>query len=144
MGKGWGVVGRDSNGSILFSYVQQASDFMEAELEETNACLLALKEARELSYRKIIVEGDYSSVILKLQSKNRVNTTLGFVIESILGLASRFDFCNFSHVRRMGNRVAHALAHLQPFSISCREWLKDGPDHVFDLALQDICTNQIS
>ncbi|KAJ8439672.1 hypothetical protein Cgig2_017945 [Carnegiea gigantea] len=68
-GKGWGVVGRYSSDDILFSYVQQASGFTEAELEEANACLLALRRAGELSYRKIIIEGDCSSLITKLQTK---------------------------------------------------------------------------
>ncbi|KAJ8450461.1 hypothetical protein Cgig2_002146 [Carnegiea gigantea] len=43
----------------------------------------------------------------------------------------------FSYVKRVGNRVAHTLAHLQPYSCLLREWLGDGPDHVLDLALKD-------
>lgn len=111
-GRGWGVIGRDSNGNILFTYVQQASGFAGAELKEANAYLLALKHVGELSYMKIITESDCSNLIMKLQSENYPNTILGFVIESILRLASRFDFCNFSHVRKTQNRVAHALAYL--------------------------------
>ena len=68
-GKGWGVVDRDLNDGILFSYVQQPSDFTGAELEEANAYLLTLRCAGELSYRKIIIEGDCSSLITKLRTK---------------------------------------------------------------------------
>ena len=46
---------------------------------------------------------------------------------------------NFSHAKRSRNRVADAVAHLQPFSTSLREWVGDGPDPVSNLALDDIC-----
>lgn len=118
-GRGWGDVGRDSGGGILFSSVQQGSGFKGVELEELNACLFASQCACDLargrSSSKATVWVSHRSCSLVL-----FEYLFGFVLDSILGLASCFVFCNFSHARRTGNRVAHSLAHLQPFNASCR------------------------
>ncbi|KAJ8433611.1 hypothetical protein Cgig2_023550 [Carnegiea gigantea] len=63
----WGVVGRESGGRILFCVVQQSSGFKGVELEEANARLFALQQAWEQGLMKVIIEGDYSSIISKLK-----------------------------------------------------------------------------
>ncbi|KAJ8440994.1 hypothetical protein Cgig2_020023 [Carnegiea gigantea] len=64
-----------------------------------------------------------------------VPTELGLLIDDILRLCSNFDFHAFSFVRREDNKVAHSLAHLQPYVLYAQVWLEDGPDHIFDLAV---------
>ncbi|KAJ8437272.1 hypothetical protein Cgig2_010097 [Carnegiea gigantea] len=127
-GRSWGAMGRDSNGVILFAAVKQNSGFSDPETEEAT-----------LGYKKIIIEGDCSSIISKLKKRSIPNTSTRFAFADILNLVNRFDFCSFSYVKRVGNRIAHTLAHFQPYSCLLREWLGEGPDHVLDLALKDLC-----
>ncbi|KAJ8439210.1 hypothetical protein Cgig2_003423 [Carnegiea gigantea] len=47
--------------------------------------------------------------------------------------------CDYA-AQRVGNRVAHTLVHLQPYSCLLRKWLGDGPYPILDLALKDLCT----
>ncbi|KAJ8427867.1 hypothetical protein Cgig2_024877 [Carnegiea gigantea] len=89
-------------------------------------------------YGRRLPQDSSRSILMVLRWVKRVK--VGELLVETQMLVSYFDFCNFSHVRRTGNRVAHALAHLQPFSLLCREWFGDGPDHVYELALQDLCT----
>ncbi|KAJ8444184.1 hypothetical protein Cgig2_031004 [Carnegiea gigantea] len=96
-GRGCGVICRDSNGNIIFSAAKQPDRGLE----------------------KIIAEGDCSNIIEHLKKRTHPNTIVGFILNDILCLANKFEFCSFSLVKRTGNRVAHALAHLQPFSPSC-------------------------
>ena len=89
----------------------------------------------------MIVEGDSMTLITKLKKKVMVPTELGLLIGDILRLCSNFDFHAFSFVRREGNKIAHSLAHLQPYVPDTRVWFEDGPDRIFDLAVQDLCSN---
>ena len=86
------MIGRDSNGAVLFMATQQSSSPFVVDLAEANACLLALNSALSHGFRKIIIEGDSLSIISKLKSKSIPNTSLGFILDDILKLASSLDF----------------------------------------------------
>ena len=49
-------------------------------------------------------------VIIALKDGATNNLEFSHVIQDSLVLANDFRFCNFSHVRRLGNTVAHYLA----------------------------------
>ncbi|KAJ8419855.1 hypothetical protein Cgig2_006835 [Carnegiea gigantea] len=133
-----------TRGGILFAAVKQSKGFKEVEVEAANAYLFTLQNAWEHGLRKTAVEGDCSSSISKLQSKSCPNNSIVLVSDSILSLAGHFDFCIFTHAKRMGNMVAHVLALLQPYSSSCWEWVGDGRDHIVDMALNDLCIDHVS
>ena len=87
------MIGRDSNGAVLFMATQQSSSPFVVDLAEANACLLALNSALSHGFRKIIIEGDSLSIVIsKLKSKSIPNTSLGFILDDILKLASSLDF----------------------------------------------------
>ena len=81
-------------------------------------------------------EGDCPSLITKLRTKEALVAEIGLFIDQILVLCKDFDFIGFSFVRRGGNTVAHFL---QPYNPMPRIWLEDGPDAMFDLAINDLC-----
>ena len=85
------------------------------------------------------MEGDSLGLILKLQKKGRPNMELGLIIHDILMLVNHFRFCSFSHVKRAGNRVAHTLAHVQPYELSDRVWMDECPDCILNLVANDLC-----
>ncbi|KAJ8426597.1 hypothetical protein Cgig2_013174 [Carnegiea gigantea] len=99
--------------------------FRGPEVEEPGACLFAMQKAQEFLYNRGVCEGD----------------CMRLIIEEILKLSLCFEFCSFSYAKRMGNGVAHALAHLQPYDLSYQVWLGDGLDFVLDLAPKDLCVN---
>jgi len=56
------------------------------------------------------MEGDCLRVVSALNSSASCNTMYGNVVEETRRQVSKFLFCSFSHVRRGGNKLAHALA----------------------------------
>ncbi|KAJ8423618.1 hypothetical protein Cgig2_008645 [Carnegiea gigantea] len=113
-GHRWDVGARDGRGNVLFASVVQGDGFLGAELEGVRAVRFALSEARKRNMRSIVLERDCLTLITKLQMKARGDANIGVIIFDIVRLASCFDFCAFSFVKRGGNRVAHYLARIQP------------------------------
>ena len=66
--------------------------------------------AKELSLLDAIFEGDAELIIKALQAKEVNHLEYGHVIQDSLVLASYFQVCYFSHVKRVSNSVAHFLA----------------------------------
>ena len=56
----------------------------------------------------------------------------------ILSLAASFSFCSWSFVKRNGNKVAHDLAHRQPYSIEGVLWETAVPKDILSRATDDM------
>ena len=65
--------------------------------------------AQELSFSKVMMEGDCLQVVSALNSKVNCNTLYGNVVEETRHQASKFHFCSFNHVHWGGNKLAHTL-----------------------------------
>ena len=81
-----------------------------------------------------------SSDIGKPNKREVSNNSLDFFISDILSLTSSFEYIAWNFVKRGCNSVAHATAHLQPFSLHERIWVEEGADIVYDLTTKDMCT----
>ena len=127
-------------GDVVLAGVKQNKGFSSPEEEEARACYHALRTAITYGFRQLMIEGDCQSLIRKLQSKIVPNNSLGFFISDILSLAESLEFFVWSFVKRGCNSVAHAIAHLQPFTSHERIWVEEGPDIVYDMATKDMCT----
>jgi len=138
-GHGWGFVVRNHVGDILLMGVKQGDGFSDPETEEARACLFALRTAVAYGYRRLEVEGDCLNLIGRLQSKAPPNNPLGYFISDILSFTDLFDFIDWKYVKRGGNKVAHAIAHLQPFAYGERVWSEGGPPSIHNLASADMC-----
>ena len=64
----------------------------------------------ELSVFDATIEGDAEIVSNALCEGGSNHPEFGLIINDSLRLASGFHFCNFAHVKRLGNSVAHFLA----------------------------------
>ena len=60
---------RNHVGDLVGVGVKQGREFSSSELEEANACLFAIKYAWGAGVHKLIIEGDYLSLILKLKQR---------------------------------------------------------------------------
>ena len=138
-GYGWGFVVRNHVGDILLMGVKQGDGFSDPETEEARACLFAIRTAEAYGFRRLEVEGDCLNLIGRLQSKAPPNNSLGYFISDILSVTDHFEFIDWKYVKRGGNKVAHAIAHFQPFHYSERVWLEGGPSSIHSLASADMC-----
>ena len=138
-GYGWGFVVRNHLGDIMLMGVKQGDGFSDLETEEARACLFALRCTMAHGFRRLEVEGDCLSLVGRLKSKAPPNNPLGYFISDILTLVGNLDFIVWKFIKRGGNNVAHAIAHLQPFDYSERVWMEGGPPSIHDLASADMC-----
>ena len=77
---------------------------------EALAARRALIFTQEISIFKAVVEGDSLKVIQALNNPKPNRTQLGHIITDIQRLGADMQFCNFIHIRRGGNKLAHSLA----------------------------------
>jgi len=73
---------------------------------EAIACRKAVQFAKELGLQKVTFEGDSSVMINALSQGPGCLSSYEKVIDDILILAANFQFCEFSHVKRVCNVVA--------------------------------------
>ena len=77
---------------------------------EALACRRALYFVKELSIFEVSVEGDSEVIIKAILAGDVAKPKYGHVINDILFVANDFRCRNFSHVKCIGNSVAHFLA----------------------------------
>ena len=80
----------------------------------------------------MVVEGDSLRVIQALIDDRPSRTMFGNVIADIHSLVSNVD-CSFCHVKREGNKLAHALARRAVASADSDVWLEELPRDLEDI-----------
>ena len=84
------------------------------------------------------LEGDSLQVIKAINNTKPSKASFGHIIDEIKLLSSFLPCYSFVHVRREGNKLAHALAGRAILSTDIDVWLEDLPrnlDDVFQLDL---------
>ena len=136
----WGVgaIVRDSEGFVLAVATWNFEALPDATIAEALGFRLAIQFAYDMSFRNIIVEGDSLNVVKALKSHSDGNSYFGLVIDD----CSRSLSCLFfsflvSHVRRVGNSVAHALAK---FALDLSEfvWIEETPSYIAFVVATDL------
>ena len=121
---GLGVVIRDSAGLIIGALSQKIRYPGLVDMVEALAASRAVVFAKELCLQSMVVEGDSLWVIQALIDARPSRTMFGHVIADIHSLASNVD-CSFCHVKRGGNKLAHALARRAVASADYDVWLEE-------------------
>jgi len=109
---GW--VARHSNGNIIGMGVKRLCAPRIPDLAEAEAMRFALLCAQEAIWRYVICESDALSLISRLQSGSKGRAPSDLVLDDIRNLVSSFSSLLPSHVKRLGNTVAHFVARLPP------------------------------
>ena len=135
---GIGVVVRDCEGEIIAALSQKILEPYSVDVAETLACRRAVVFARELSLFSIIVEGDNMRIVQATSNKRENLTLFGHVIKEIHDSCSSFTKISFQHVRRDGNKLAHALARRAILSADTVVWVEELPTDLEDVFQMDL------
>ena len=133
-----GVIARDWHGAVIGALSMPISFTHSVSEVEAIACHKAVQFAKELGLQKITFEGNLSMVISALSQGPGCLSSYGNVIDDILILAVDFQFCEFSHVKRVCNIVADILAKKAKDLLGVRVWLDDLPEDIYSPVLLDV------
>ena len=64
------------------------------------------------NHSRVIVESDASSIMAKLNHPSPDRSYIGLALQDIRNLVPRFTSLQSRFVRRLGNSVAHFMAHM--------------------------------
>ncbi|XP_075633754.1 uncharacterized protein LOC142606255 [Castanea sativa] len=134
---GLGVVIRDSAGMVIGALAKRIPLLCLVATVEALACKRAVLFAKEISIFEATVEGDAEIVTLALKDGSTSNPKFGHIIQDSLVLANDFHLCVFSHVRRLGNTVAHYLAKKAKSSNELQVCIESVPDDIAPLVYRD-------
>ena len=104
-----GVVVRNELGQVMGSLAEKIEMSSTVEVLEALAARRAMLFMEELGLRHEIFEGDSELVVKALVGHCLDRSSIGHIIKDCKSLRGLFQTCSFSHVRRQGNGVAHAL-----------------------------------
>ena len=135
---GIGVVFRDHMGQVIVALSQKIPLVQTLELAEALAAGRAVGFALELSLFSVKLEGDCSRVISALNASKSYNTLFGHVTDECRRVSTSLRFCKFQHVRREGNRLAHALAGRAVLSADTDVWVESLPSDLEDVFQSDL------
>ncbi|KAL4277986.1 hypothetical protein GQ457_03G024950 [Hibiscus cannabinus] len=132
-----GVIGRDITGEIMASCVVPHNNVLDALMAEALACLQAVHYAKELGFRRVIIEGDSLIVIKKLNEGMNDRSTIAPVIHDIRVKARDFDVISFVFVKRDANNAAHVLARDHRTQHDPCFWIEEAPGNAAYAANMD-------
>ena len=92
--------------------------------------------AKDLCFQHITAESDCKELIVELSRSSNSPSQFRAIVEDCLFLSREFGSCDFTHIRRQGNRVAHELA-----KIACNNpeatWIEEHPVDIVLLLFLD-------
>lgn len=127
---GIGMVIRDSTGALEPVMVENIENCFDAEQAETLAFLKALLFARDFGFIHIILEGDSSNVVNKINNTQPDFSMLGHLTEGIKILLRSFPEVEFIHVKRRNDMPAHEAARLALDIRGSQVWFTQFPNFV--------------
>ena len=111
------------------------------EVLEVLATRRAVQFTLELGFAHAIFEGDAEIVTKALAEGNSSLHSIGHIVKDIESISGLLQTKSFSHVRRQGNTVAHALAQRARLSFPVLIWMEDVPPDIFYFVSADFPIN---
>ncbi|KAK8614318.1 hypothetical protein V6N13_122679 [Hibiscus sabdariffa] len=135
----WGhcIIFRDSAGDVLAAGCFSHHNVLDPFAAEALACYQALVLAHDLSYMRIVLEGDSLSVIKKVRHFFEDRSVIGMLIKDIKRKMGSFDSTTVLFCPRACNKPAHYIAHLGHSIPTPCIWIGNIPHQVDQLAIKD-------
>ena len=89
---------------------QQIPLLASAEMVEVLAACRAFQFAHELSFDRLVLEGDSETIINSIVGDNMESFSFGHILQDIKSMLFSLNNVFIGHVRRQGTCVAHRLA----------------------------------
>uniref|UniRef100_A0A2N9J5F1 RNase H type-1 domain-containing protein n=1 Tax=Fagus sylvatica TaxID=28930 RepID=A0A2N9J5F1_FAGSY len=124
---GIGVIVRDTRGLVIASLVQKVRFPHSVPSIEAWTVKRSIQFALEIGLTEAEFEGDSQIVVTALNDTHPSLATFGLLIVDAKAMARKLQKFSFSHVKRQGNRLAHALAHKAQFCNSLEVWMEAVP-----------------
>ena len=134
---GIGVVVRNKAGHIMALLVQKVRYPQSVESIEAWAAKCAVQFVSEIGLKEAEFEGDSKTIVAALNNPHHCSTHYGLLIADAKSLARALDSYCFTHVKRQGNGVAHALARMAKHTDILEVWMEDVPPPLRQLYLSD-------
>ena len=137
----------DHTGNVIAALSQKIGSTQSIEMAKALASRRAVIFARELSLFNVIIKGDCLRVLQALNCVGHCQIMFSHIINETKRLGGMLQKCQFQHVGREGNRLAHNLAIRAVLYVDIDVWVKDLPkdlDDIFQFDLDVCCRNDSS
>ncbi|GMY15487.1 hypothetical protein FCV25MIE_10726 [Fagus crenata] len=124
---GIGVIVRDSHGLVMASLTQKVRFPHSVPSIEAWAVKRAIQFVLEIGLTEAEFEGDSQIIVSALNNPHPSLAPYGLLITDAKVLASKLQSFSFSHVKRQGNQLAHALARKALSCNSLEVWMESVP-----------------
>ncbi|XP_030945916.1 uncharacterized protein LOC115970418 [Quercus lobata] len=139
---GIGVVVRNAKGEVIAALAEKILYPGSVEMLEALAARRAVNFIVELGFAGSEFEGDSEVVCRALRSTESGHSSIGQIVKDIMSIIGSLSFFSFSHIRRQGNCVAHALARRAIVSFPLLVWMEHVPSDIEPFVIADIPGSQ--
>lgn len=108
---GLGAVARSHTGEVIAWSRRRVQYIQDPELAEAMATILAVNLAISLQHSQFEIESDCLNLVKMLQSTDPCLAPCGVFVDLIRNIVPNFGSLVFLFIPRLGNTLAHSLAH---------------------------------
>ncbi|KAK8990823.1 hypothetical protein V6N11_028783 [Hibiscus sabdariffa] len=134
----FGVIDRDSAGLIMASCIVPHYHVTDAFVAEVVACFQAITLAKELGFRRVVIEGDSLMVIKNVCSLTSDGSMISPIIYDIRDVVREFVSISFRFIHRTGNNDAHSLARVGRRQRVPSYFVEEAPSEAIAAAMLDL------
>ena len=128
---GIGAVVRNCNGEVMATLSEKIPMPASMVLLEMLAARRAIQFVLELGIHNFVFKGDSEIVVTALNKSSASPPPIGHLVKDIQSIASLFVSHSFSHIRKQGNAIAHALAKRAKRARFYFPWMEHIPLYIF-------------
>nr|XP_023908469.1 uncharacterized protein LOC112020139 [Quercus suber] len=134
---GIGVIVRDSKGDVIAALAEKIPYPGSVDMLEALAARRAAKFVMDLGLTATEFEGDSEVVWRALKVVNEAHSAMGVIIKDTMSIVGSLRTFSFSHTRRQGNCVAHALAKRAIVSFPLLVWMEHVPTDISHVVISN-------